>query len=529
MAHKASSAQGFVTAQITNGEETERAYLTPEGQLLFATNNSEQESPLLGHGSIDPQNAERLLSEMVPVASVSYGDVRDGEFDRYLEGKEGMLVYHQMLTDGTVKNALNYIYGVMRSAKPKMRPASADELDIEVAAFTADQLGLDDTGVGKYPFGKLLTIFKNALIYGKAHGEIVLAPGPEDTVILDKITPIHPFNVDKVEFDAKGGPKYVVVSGEVKGTGKSIKEKKVPVWKTVTFLHDDDGSWQGTSFLRAAVAHWRVKRSLIVLINQGMERYLIGVPTIKIPKSVKVGSKEWEYARKVISDFVTRPRTGIILQPDWEFEVVKMNVSMPDAKPYLEYHDAAIARALGIDFNTIQSGEGIQNVNVSAFMDITQNTIKTLLTEFASAVNLYLIPKLLVLNFPGLTRFPRLEFDFDQDEDFSASANLLGMLINASTQMVQQSKTSTKMNAEGKAVTTQEPFGAEDITQALTAMMEALPPRFKKALGYDEQTVEARMDAYRSSQQNRYARDTRKPLPGTGVKFKRVMAPKPKL
>lgn len=498
--------QGLPTVGVSNGESLEFGYADMDGELHFAAGDP----AVIGPGAIDPQDAQRLLDQIAPVVAVTYGDITDNEFDQYLTGKDGLAVYHQMLTDGTVANALQYIYGSLRSANWTIEPASDDDQDIEMAAFVADQLGLDDMSPNKYPFGRLFTLFEQSLIYGMVFGEIVLAQGADGKALLDKIIPISPFAVDEVKFDNMGGPDHLVVNGTVRGTGKQVQNKKIPIWKTIAFVNKDDGTFNGRSFLRAAVAHWRVKRSLVVLINQGLERFLLGVPVIKVPKHVKPGTKQWTQAQMVAKNFITKPRLGVVLPPGWEFEVAKLPVSMPEARPYLEYHDAAIARALGIDFNTVTQNTGIQNLNIQAFIGLTENTIETLAKDFASAVNLYLIPKLCVLNWPEARRYPRLTFNLKVREDFSAAANLMGMLVNAAL----SAGGTTSTDAEGKQVTT--PATPEQVGETLKVLMGVLPPRFKRALGIDEMELQARLNEYRAGASTAYSRDRRKPLPGGG-------------
>lgn len=498
------SPQGLPVGGVTNGEDQEYLLSSLEGELFFA-----QDPKLIpGPGSIDPQDAERLLDQMGAIMSFTYERIEDGEYDATLTGKDGMAVYYQMLSDGTVHNGLQYLYGRMRSADWIVEPASDDEQDIEVAAFVAEQLGLDDIAPNKYPMSRLFTLYKDALVYGRSFGEIVLAPSAAgDRVVLDKVIPINNFAIDEVNFDNQGGPKEIVVSGSIRGGTKQLNQKKIPIWKLIAFLHDDDGSFQGRSILRSAVAHWRVKRSLIVLINQGLERFLIGVPMVKVPKSVRPGTRQWQLAQNVARNFVSKPRAGIIVPPNYEFEVVKLQVSMPEARPYLEYHDAAIARAMGIDFNTVRQNTEIQNLNIGTFVDLTDNTVETLMKDFATAINLYLIPKLLILNWPELTRLPRLRYRLERSEsDFSASANLMGMILNVSVGIA-----TTEGSTDPE--TGQVSGGSTDVTvltDTVKQLMDILPPRFKEALGITEMDLKERMNAYYTGSGTAYKRDNRK-------------------
>lgn len=496
---------GMPVVAVSNGDDIQFGHLGQDGQVFFAAPQAKTDDVIIGPGAMSPQDAQKLLGQTAPAMSISYDIVQDNEFEESLRGPDGMVVFHQMMTDGTVANGMNYLFGAMLSKQWKVLPGTYDAQGFEIAQFVKEQLGLDDTGSGKYAFSRLFTVYKNALQYGQAYGEIVLGMGADNKVILDKILPIHPWAVNKIEYDKQGGPKTLVLTGTVKGTNEQVRDKKVPIYKTVTFTHDDDGTFGGKSFLRAAVAHWRVKRSLIVLINQSMERFLLGVPVVNVPKAVRKGTAQWNMAQQIARDYIIKPRTGIILSPGWTFEVAKLNVSMPDALPYLEYHDAAIARAMGIDFNTVRQAQNGDAPNVGAFMDMTELTVETLLREFATAVNLFLIPKLVLLNWPDVRVYPRISFEQHTKEDFSASANLMGMIINAA---ITANTTQPVKNEDGSS--SGGGLNIEGVPQVMQTLMGALPPRFQRALGIEELQLQQAMSEFQTGASTAYKVDGRK-------------------
>lgn len=501
---------GVPVVGVSNGSTVQFAHMDDRGELFFAGAQARTDDVIIGPGAMSPQDAQKLLGQVAPSMSVSYDSVEDNEFEEALRGKDGMLIWHQMGTDGTIHNAMQFILGSMMSKQWKVAPGTEDDAGYEQAQFIKEQLGLDDTGSGKYSFTRLFTVYNNALRYGQAYGEIVLAMGADGKAVLDKIVPIHPWAVNKIEYDKMGGPKTLVLTGSVKGTNEQVRDKKIPIYKTVTFTHGDDGTFGGQSFFRAAVAHWRVKRSLIVLINQSMERFLLGVPVVSVPKSVREGTKQWHQAQKMARDYILKPRTGIIKSPGWDFEIAKLNVSMPDALPYLEYHDAAMARAMGIDFNTIRQAQGADAGSaVGQFMDMTDKTIEMLLREFASVVNLFLIPKLILLNWPEVRIYPRITFIENAQEDFSPSANLMGMLINASIQ-ASTSQPTTSKNPDGTTNTEGGGLDIEQVPVILNTLMQALPPRFKRALGIEELELHRNMSQHQVGSSTAYKVDGRK-------------------
>ena len=414
---------------MSNGETHEVGYYQPDGSVRFASAVGPLES--LGPGGFDPQNAPQLIGmKSGGAVEATYGEIQAGEFEDEFRGSEALTTYHKMLTDGEVNNALNYYMGALHNSKLRMQPASEDPADIEMAAFVADNLGLDDQSAGKYPMSKLFTVYRLACVYRDCAGELVFQPGPDGRFVLDKVQVIHPMTVYRINYDPRGGPKTIEQRGKVVGPLGVQVNKIIPVWKTVRWVHNDDGTGQGESLFRPAVLHWRIKRLMQVLVNQGYERFLLGVPMVKVPPTVRPGSKEWQAARNLCQLYVTVPRTGVVLPDKWEFSVVQMSGQMPDPLPYLEYQDKLLGRALGIE----HVGNGVGDASLppnSAQFGVTEQSVSALLKEFISGINLYVIPKIIVINWPDATHYPRLVADEDTDTDWAAAANLTGMLLNA--------------------------------------------------------------------------------------------------
>lgn len=533
-------------AQVSNGTHHEIITMdTGTGELHFAAAGE----TTLGAGGISPQDIPKLEGELSGVVEATYADVEMGEFEEELRGRDGLVLYRKVLTDSSVKQALGYRKDAMRNTRFRVKPASQDPLHLEQAAWLADQLGLGDVKAGKYGFQRLIALHEMSRIYRRAFGELVFAPGPDGKFVLDKITPLHPLTVEKVEYDPKGGPKAVVQKGKIRGEdGKQI-EKKIPIWKTVMFTNEDDGVTEGESILRPILVHWRIKRALMVLMNQGLERYSLGVPKLTLPATVKPDSPEWDAARMVCINYVTRPRLGVVVPEGWEFEILNMAGSLPEMIPYLEYHDAAIMRGLGVEFSSLGAKEGVA-VPVAAQMSMTAQAVQAMVQEFCSDINLYLAPKVVLMNWPDETRFPRLVADVEDPGDQSAAANLFGMVMNGAIDLVVAEHTAEKQMEQAEIAAAAKPAGpagkagaiaggasrsgsgktpsakfaelageqdagelAGKVTAAMQAIIAAMPTRMRRLIGALEDEQEESIAQYRTSAQTVRAVDGRKPNP----------------
>lgn len=444
---------GFAVMRDGTGGER-MVFAEPAGSASNTTESPE----ILGPGSIDPQLADSLIGQRSRILQINYGDISDNEFRPDFEGRDGLEKYRKMEEEDTVKKVLNYIFSGIRNQEYYIDYASEEPIDLEAAAFIADQLGVDGMQSNKYGFQRLLKTYENCLKYGTSYGEIVLALA-DGRAVLDKFIPIHPLNVEKINYDARGGPKSISVEGKIAGEkGKDFK-KDVPIHKLVIFVNEDEGDLRGQSILRAAYFPYRIKREMIKLVNKGYERFLLGIPMIKAPAGVTEEHPSWKIAENIARKFAMNPRAGLVLPDGWEVEVVTASSSMPDAMPYIHMMNSAIAESMGVDWATLgKDGNSSGGYGHSAnLVAATERVIRMYVDNFCAHVNTYLIPKLLVQNFPELTHYPVLRYSTVTHIDPSPKLNAIGMLVNASM------KTGSSVQASsGDATDDQLPAGTDD-------------------------------------------------------------------
>lgn len=467
-------------------------------EVLFADTAPKQ---VIGPGAIDPQDAEKLQKLTGGYTEISYGDVEDGEYIDTLRDRDGMVRYFKMQDDDAVRNGLNYIFGAIRSIPYHIEYASEDPLDLEAAAFISDQLGIESSRAGKYPFQRLVRIFENSLVYGSGYGEIVLKLA-DGKAVLDTVIPYHPLVVEGIVYDNKGGPKAVKINGKIKGEdGKQI-DKEIPIYKMVIFLNEDDGDMKGRSILRAAVTPYEIKKVMLRLVNAGFERYLLGIPVFKAPKGINSKSPEWAIAKQMGVQFAGNPKAGLTLPEGWDFEVMSVNSQMPDALPYINMMNEAISRSMGIEFNSLgKNGNGSGGYGTSQLLHaLSERTIRTYVDAFVDYINTYLIPKLMVANYPQLKNYPMLSYSEFTSEVPSSLLQLLQSLMQMTVD-ISSAETQAQLareTLEQKATATQE--GNAIAREGLAAKSEVAKKGGGVALNAETTNVSASNSSQSSSQ-----------------------------
>lgn len=386
-------------------------------------------------GDFEPDVLERLYRNSVPNMQVNLDDVvENGLEEGGMERDDWLAEFWKMKDDYAVRDALNYIFSYIRSSRYYVEPATEDNENLEQAAFIADSLGLDSMRAGKYPFRRIIKSYELALVYGAAAGEIVLAEGDDNLAIMDKFIPIHPFAIDEIKRDAKGGPKSIQLRGTVLGDSGKTVDKAIAFYKTVYFVNDDEGDMRGESILKSAWLSWKIKKAMLQLVNAGFERFLLGIPVLMVPKTVAKGSRDWADAKATLTKFAMKPRTGMMLPEGYEFSIQVVNSQMPDAIPYIKMQDEAIYRSMGIGFATMGKGDNTSGTYTvgESLSRAAQVYVQMLQQQFLDYLNLYLIPKLVLINWPDAQRFPVLKVSMQNRADASSVLNAFAQMVSAS-------------------------------------------------------------------------------------------------
>ncbi|MBU0846755.1 hypothetical protein KKH23_06150, partial [Patescibacteria group bacterium] len=85
---------------------------------------------------------------------------------------------------------------------------------------------------------------------------------------------------------------------------------------------------EGRSLLRNAYRPWYYKKGLEEIEAVGIERDLVGLPTITLPEGMKVDDESEEnkvaidWAKKILTNIRVDEQDGILLPNGWEFELV---------------------------------------------------------------------------------------------------------------------------------------------------------------------------------------------------------------
>jgi hypothetical protein len=302
-----------------------------------------------------------------------------------LRDQVGIRTYYDMKrADGTIRGALRLLKTPVMAARWFVEPASDSALDKSIAAFVEDNL-----------FNKLnlpwYRVLEDALLmceYGYMPLEKVYDIDSDGKMILKKLAPRHPLDIQEWVYDAQGGPNGIVMNPTEANGWESIQ---IPIEKLVVFvLEQEAGDMRGISILRSAYKHYFYKDTLYKIDAIQKERHGIGVPIIKIPLGASAADRL--LADDLGRNLRTNERAHISLPMNWEVMFAKLEGQPVDCLPSIAHHnDQIMANILAPFYNDPTATETAMNM----FYKGTRYVAATVAETF----NRYVIKQLVDFNY----------------------------------------------------------------------------------------------------------------------------------
>ena len=333
------------------------------------------------------------MSELGRTGSTAYSTLATQEYNAQLRGDMGLRKFDEMRrSDAQVRAVLRLVKTPVLAARWFVEPASDSTQDRKVASFVWDNL----TKYMSVSWPQLLTEILLSLDFGHYVFEKVWTIR-DGKIIWKKMAPRHPLDIERWVYDTNGGPIGCVFTNDAYTQNHVF----IPVDKLLIFTNDKEaGNIEGISVLRAAYKHWYYKDNLYKIDAIQKERHGIGIPCIKLPPNFNASDKS--LADEMGRNLRTNEKAHIVLPPNWEILMVKMEGQATDAMASIAHHDELIARTV--------LGQFINN-NSNSVEEQQQMFLKA--TRFiADAVrdvfNKYAIPQLVDYNWKTVTQYPEL-------------------------------------------------------------------------------------------------------------------------
>jgi hypothetical protein len=211
----------------------------------------------------------------------------------------------------------------------------------------------------------------------------------------------------RIDYDDNGGPLDVVQNAIQ--ADNSITEETLDISKIIIFTFSRrGGDLTGRSLLRTAYPHWYYKTHLYKIDAIQKERNSLGIPKGMLKPGYTQNDKV--ALRTLLSNLRSNEESFMILTPNIDVEFTEVKGQLANVLESASHHNMMILMnvlgqflGLGIDHG---SGGGKNTGSTQA--DLFMKSLRYVANYIADCINMYLIPELVVWNYPT-TNFPRLQ------------------------------------------------------------------------------------------------------------------------
>ena len=302
-----------------------------------------------------------------------------------LRDKLGIRKYYDMKrADGTVRGALRLLKTPVMAARWFVEPASDSTIDKNIAKFVEDNLFIKLNN----PWYRVL---EDALLmceYGYIPLEKVYTQDSDGKIILKKLAPRHPLDIQEWIYDEAGGPEAIIMDPT---EANGWNEIRIPIEKLVVFvLEQEAGDLRGISILRSAYKHYYYKDTLYKIDAIQKERHGIGIPIIKLPLGFSDADKK--LAEDLGRNLRTNERAHIAVPENWSVEFAKLEGQPVDCLTSIKHHDDRIMTNILAPF---YDDSNAKEDSMQMFYKATRYIAKTIAETF----NRYVIKQLVDFNY----------------------------------------------------------------------------------------------------------------------------------
>lgn len=311
------------------------------------------------------------------------------EWNPKLRDQQGIREYYKMKrADGIVRGALRLLKTPIEAGRWFIKPATQSTRDKKIARFVEKNLFEDLNVTWTTLLGDVLLMCD----YGYIAFEKVWKRNSDGDLVLQKLAPRHPLDIQEWRYDAQGGPNgCVMYPTEMTGFEGDEAERFIPISKLAVFsMEPEAGDLRGISVLRSAYKHYFYKDTLYKIDAIQKERHGIGVPVIKLPPGFSEADKR--IADALGRNLRTNERAHVVLPPNWELIFAVLEGQPVDCIKSIEHHNMQIMANILAPF---LEDSAVDPKSTDMFLKSTRYIGQAINDIF----NKYIIPQLVDLNF----------------------------------------------------------------------------------------------------------------------------------
>jgi len=328
-----------------------------------------------------------------------------GEYLRELRWPKAVEKFDKMRrSDSQVQAILLAMELPIRSTNWYIKPASDDQKDEEIAEFLNDNLFSGPPWGMTQHFDDFLRLALTMLPFGFSVFEKVFEVR-DGMYYWKKLAHRPQRTIQDFMYDDEGGPDGVE---QTKITGQSYENVTIPIEKLLIFSNrPETGDLRGQSMLRSAYKHWKIKDFLYKTVNIGIERNLIGTPTMELPEGATPEDKE--RAENIVQNIRSAESAGVTIPKGFLLDIFEGNRNPMDAMPYIEHHDNKMAGGVLAQFLSLVDGSSGSFALSKDQSDMFIMSLNATAKYICDTINSHAIPQLVQLNWGQVDAYPQLK------------------------------------------------------------------------------------------------------------------------
>ena len=347
------------------------------------------------------------------------------------------IAYARMMTDSGVDSSVRTVKTPVLGADFFVEPYSSDPQDILIAEFIWDNLAKGMSAPLLNSLEDILKFFEDGYsVIEKVYEMRPWSPNAKGAnsktyTMLKKLAARPASTINEIDYDNNGGPTQVIQTAIQ--TGGNTTEVTMDIAKVMIFTFGKvGGDLTGKSILRTAYKHWFYKDHFYRIDAVQKERHGIGIPRGKLGPAATASDKA--ALRTALRNLRTNEEAFIIETPNVAVDFVELKGQTVNALESAGHHNLMIMANILAGFLSQGTGPGSSTggggrANSAAGSDIFMKSLKYVANLIAQHVNMYLIPELVVWNFPT-TNFPQLKVrNIGETRDLQMLASALANLM----------------------------------------------------------------------------------------------------
>jgi hypothetical protein len=245
--------------------------------------------------------------------------------------------------------------------------------------------------------------------------------------MLKKLGVRPPSTLSLITYDDNGGPQNI--TQQAIRADLSVEQVQLDIAKIMIFTFSRrGGDLTGRSLLRTAYAHWYYKTHFYKIDAIQKERHSLGIPHGALGPAATAEDKE--SLRTMLRNLRTNEESFFITTPNITVDFAEIHGNLVNALESAAHHNTMILLNVMAEFMALGlQGSSGSRATGGVQADIFMKALRYIANYIADVVNMYLIPELVVWNYPT-TNFPILKVrNIGETKDLQMIGSALSSLV----------------------------------------------------------------------------------------------------